>query len=285
MKFTIFSFFIVIFANSPIKSLKAQVLSLDKFLCQTKTPLICGHRGGYYPQFAENSLPVFDLINKAMGDSYFILEIDIRESADGVLIVTHDDNLLRTAGLDKSVKEMTFKKLKELKLVNAKGNATHTYMLTFDEVLFWAQDKKVFFMLDNKINKWEKILEMLKLYNMTDRCCLLTFNATAFNEASKIIDKTLISVLVTNYEELVNFRTYKLKHALLMAYVTTNTPEEILNELVKEGNFILSDPREVWNGIITVPEKTYYDNFSNKLHLNILVTDFPIEVNRYFRQK
>jgi glycerophosphoryl diester phosphodiesterase len=55
-------------------------------------PLVIGHRG--YAQFApENTIPSFDL---AMAAGVDLVELDCRQSKDGVLVVIHDPELRRT---------------------------------------------------------------------------------------------------------------------------------------------------------------------------------------------
>lgn len=60
----------------------------------------------------ENSLASF---RKAAEEGYAI-ENDIHLTADGEVIVFHDNNLIRMCGIDKAPEEMTLKELKKLKL-------------------------------------------------------------------------------------------------------------------------------------------------------------------------
>src|SRR5258707_2443070 len=61
-------------------------------LLASKRPLVIGHRG--YAQFApENTFPSFEMAVAAGAD---LIELDYRQSKDGVLMVIHDPELSRT---------------------------------------------------------------------------------------------------------------------------------------------------------------------------------------------
>lgn len=61
----------------------------------------------------ENSLSALEA---AIAAGHSVLEIDIRATADGVLVLMHDDSLLRMTGLDQPVESMTSADLSWLRL-------------------------------------------------------------------------------------------------------------------------------------------------------------------------
>lgn len=70
-------------------------------LLASKRPLVIGHRG--YARFApENTLPSFELGIEAGAD---LIELDCRQSKDGVLMVIHDPDLNRTTDARKRWKQ------------------------------------------------------------------------------------------------------------------------------------------------------------------------------------
>ncbi len=84
------------------------------------------HRGFHGEGAEENSVTAYE---RAIERGYGI-EIDIRFSRDGELVVFHDDTLARVCGVDKKVSELTVAELKELRL----GNTEET-IPTFKELL------------------------------------------------------------------------------------------------------------------------------------------------------
>lgn len=88
------------------------------------TPI--AHRGLHDSASPENSMSAFA---KAMNCGYAI-EMDIHMSADGEIVVFHDDNLKRITGCDRAICEMTLAELKQLKL-----SGTEETIPTFVEFL------------------------------------------------------------------------------------------------------------------------------------------------------
>lgn len=70
------------------------------------------HRGLHGEGRAENSLSAF----AAARDAGFGIELDVRLSKDGKMVVFHDDTLTRVAGIDKRVDELTLEELKACRL-------------------------------------------------------------------------------------------------------------------------------------------------------------------------
>lgn len=75
--------------------------------------LLIAHRGGVVDQQRiENNVPA---IQEAMQRGYWMLEVDIRESKDGHLVVHHDENFERFYGDPRKVAELTWEEMKQLK--------------------------------------------------------------------------------------------------------------------------------------------------------------------------
>lgn len=74
------------------------------------------HRGlhGLLDNTPENSLNAF----KRAVELGFAIEIDIHLTADGEVVVFHDDTLSRVCGVDSRVEDKTLSQLKELRLLN-----------------------------------------------------------------------------------------------------------------------------------------------------------------------
>lgn len=73
---------------------------------------IVAHRG-YSSRFPENTLAAFRGAADAGAD---YVELDVRQTKDGVLVVMHDSSLLRTAGLDRDVCDVTYDEIRDLKV-------------------------------------------------------------------------------------------------------------------------------------------------------------------------
>lgn len=72
------------------------------------------HRGLFNTSTPENSLGAFQ---KCI-DSNVPIELDIHILKDDCLVVFHDDNTKRLTGLDAKLKDLTFKEIENLNLLN-----------------------------------------------------------------------------------------------------------------------------------------------------------------------
>lgn len=74
---------------------------------------LIAHRGGVVDdQRIENSLPAVD---EAVNRGYWMLEVDVRESKDGHLVVHHDPNFWKFYKDKRKVADMTWDEIKELR--------------------------------------------------------------------------------------------------------------------------------------------------------------------------
>ncbi|MHC2454683.1 glycerophosphoryl diester phosphodiesterase [Rhizobium leguminosarum] len=90
---------------------------IDHIADPSRSCAIVAHRGAWH-QAPENSLAA---IENAIASGYDIVEVDIRQSADGVLFILHDDTLERMAGIDRIPEEMTIAEITSLRLRMADG--------------------------------------------------------------------------------------------------------------------------------------------------------------------
>ncbi len=86
------------------------MFKLEDVYTSGKRPVVTAHRGfsGKYP---ENTLSAFDAAYKSGVD---IIEFDVRESADGEIMVMHDTSVDRTTNGSGQINELNFKDLRKL---------------------------------------------------------------------------------------------------------------------------------------------------------------------------
>lgn len=71
---------------------------------------ISSHRGNSYLA-PENTLPAIEYAIDADSD---YCEIDVRQTKDGVIVLLHDESLLRTAGIDKAIQSLLYEEITDL---------------------------------------------------------------------------------------------------------------------------------------------------------------------------
>ncbi len=112
----------------------AQILQI--YHDQPNTVLVAAHRGGHR-HVPENSLAAID---EAIAAGAHIVELDVRQTKDGVLVLMHDKDLDRTTTGTGAVKEHTFEQLSALKLTH-QGVPTDHGIATLEQALSRAKDR------------------------------------------------------------------------------------------------------------------------------------------------
>ncbi|WP_207425743.1 glycerophosphodiester phosphodiesterase family protein [Pedobacter sp. SYSU D00535] len=126
----------------------------------SKQVLVACHRGGDWHNFPENSL---ESIRSAINIGADFVEIDVRKTRDGKLILMHDRSLERTTTGTGLVKDKTYQEICLLRLRDKHKNETPYLIPTLEEALMLMKDK-VFIKVDkyNEENIRNEIVEVLK---------------------------------------------------------------------------------------------------------------------------
>lgn len=150
------------------------------------------HRGLHDSEKAENSLSAFAAA-KEMG---FGIELDIRLSKDGELVVFHDDNLSRIVGKEGKVADFTAEELSKMKLLGTKDGIP-----TLKEVLKLI-DGAVPLLIEMKMNNGEsgvpeKLVEEIDGYK--GEFIVESFNPLALRTLKKMRPDILRGILSVEY--------------------------------------------------------------------------------------
>jgi glycerophosphoryl diester phosphodiesterase len=79
--------------------------------------IVIGHRGSPH-EALENSWSAFE---KAIEAGAQRIELDVQQTKDGELVVVHDENLLRTAGVDAEIIDLNGEEIRKIKLNNGEA--------------------------------------------------------------------------------------------------------------------------------------------------------------------
>lgn len=115
------------------------------------------HRGGIIPGYPENTLVAY---RNALSLGADVIEIDLRGTKDGEIVILHDETLDRTTDGTGKVTEYS---LRELKKLNAGGGES---IPTYKEVLGLISGSGVKLLLDIKISA---ILDKSKVVRLTEQ--------------------------------------------------------------------------------------------------------------------
>ena len=133
--------------------------------------LIIAHRGDWRSA-PENSLHAFQ---SCIDAGYDMVEVDVRKTSDGVLVVMHDETVNRTTEGVGKVSELTAKQVTSLRLRNACGRVTDygECVPTFEQVLLLCKDKVVIH-LDKGYDLFREVYALTEKYGMTHQVMFKT---------------------------------------------------------------------------------------------------------------
>lgn len=134
--------------------------------------LLQAHRTGDRPGAAENSIGA---MQASLDDGALFMEMDVAKTADGVLILMHDDTVDRTTNGTGVVSEMTYAEISELQLVDVDGQVLDEGVPTFADALSFL-DGRGFAQVDLKDTSFEEISETLVAANAVDRSIVITYS-------------------------------------------------------------------------------------------------------------
>src|SRR6478672_9963599 len=112
----------------------------QNFLTQHSTPLpktkhklvVIAHRGSHL-KVPENTLAAYENAIKEGAD---YVEVDLRTTKDGYLIIMHDESITRMTGIKGQIKDLNYSDIRNLKLNPAVKSDTTTYHIPeFADVL------------------------------------------------------------------------------------------------------------------------------------------------------
>ncbi len=223
-------------------------LNLATCICnpECNDKLVIGHRGaGTLSSFApENTLPSLLLAWKMGAD---IVEIDVRDTVDGVPILMHDSSLYRTTNGRGLVANLTLKEIKTLKIITHKHFKSLPQIPTLKETLHSLRNKLII-CIDIKSSDIFHLVEIIKEEQMLHAVFLLIDN---IEEGIKARNSHVSITLVPKIKTIADIDRY-LKHLSPICAVEIKyqdaTPE-IVKYVHSKGIKILMDALGPWEFI------------------------------------
>lgn len=135
-----------------------------------QTYRLIAHRGGVVDSVhAENSLPALEA---AIQQGYWMAEIDLRLTKDGVFVLHHDRTFKEHFGVDKPATAMNWAEISMLR--NARSGSR---VITLEEALRTCRGKMQV-MIDNKIAgndtlMFRQVIRLLEKYNLLEQALMI----------------------------------------------------------------------------------------------------------------
>ena len=161
---------------------------------------VSAHRGASY-MYPENTLASF-VGAKRLGADY--IELDVHKSLDGKLVIVHDDNLKRVAGINKKVENMTYDEIKTVDVGSFfKDEFKNERIPLLSEALEFARENNIRLIIEIKKGKEnndieQDVIDLVNEYNFKNRCVIASLNYGVI-ENVKTIDPSFKTVYILGF--------------------------------------------------------------------------------------
>ncbi|MHA3065322.1 glycerophosphodiester phosphodiesterase [Lacticaseibacillus saniviri] len=163
---------------------------------------ILGHRGETYDHtqgIVEHSFASYD---RAVADGADYIELDLRQSSDGVLVVSHDETTKRLTGIADDIQSTPWSQLQRLLI------SKQEHLHSFEQILTrYARNPKVRFMIethsvDGVLSMELRLVELVKKYGLTSRVYYESFVPNSLARLKALQPQVLVMLLVNGGSDL-----------------------------------------------------------------------------------
>ena len=256
---------------------------LRRILYQTSdTVYVCSHRAVHLTlsddDYPENSMTA---IKVAIANKIDLFECDVRNTIDGVLVLMHDATVDRTTNGTGTLNKLYYADVKKLKLKNYTSNALTTDTIpTFKQVLATSKNQ-IFITLD--IDGKAPVADVLKMVQDMDMVDNVMFFTSSQTDVSYLISNGAI-VMPSCYNNN-TYGTYIQNNLKPLIFQADNSGynEEWIS--MKTGNVKIYDNVYLLNSTLPTSDNWAQLNADLQNGVNIVQTDYPIEMLAYLKSK
>lgn len=277
---------------------KFTVLSLEQKTSNLKNPkedyvLVASHRGNWQ-NHPENSLAA---IQSCIDLGVDIVEIDVRKTKDGHLVLMHDSDVNRTTNGTGSVNSKTLAEIKQLLLVNRNGRLSTERVPTLKEAMELAKGK-IIVMIDKANDSFSITHEILKETETVSQALFLEFYD--YDEVIPAMSKSLFenSLYVPRVKETKGNKEKYLKPfieneaaaAVELRFSTTNSHTLSVIPQLKEANISIwmtalqNDMVAGYTDQVSLTNPDLGWGKCIELGANVIMTDYPENLINYLNE-
>jgi len=130
------------------------------------------------------------------------IETDVQMTKDGVLVLFHDEDMMRLTGVEGKISDYTYKQLAALDVIGGADMDMTGKIPTFEEFLKEFANEDMSFVIEIKQNGIEKqIIEMLDKYEMFNKNTkIISFNIEHLQNVRKHSKDYELGYLVREYD-------------------------------------------------------------------------------------
>lgn len=223
---------------------------------------VVGHRGDPINAPEET----FQSIDMAFSQGANYVELDLHESQDGVLVISHDRNLKRVTGVDTIVSQNTFAKLSTLKMSN--GEPVHSVEQLFQH---YQNNPNAKFLIETKKTKKgnpqdmeAKLVALIQKYHLQKRIMVHSFSLPSLINMQKLMPE-IPRIFIVGSLKRISFESFKYADGI-------NISSELVTPTIIKQLHYLHQKVYVWN---EMAENQATWNWLVNLDVDGVVTNYP----------
>lgn len=213
MKYRLLYILLILISYNPIIAQSSNISNSHKLdNIHNNSIKVVAHRGDWR-NAPENSLPA---ISYSITMGIDMVEIDIRQTKDGHLVLMHDTSIDRTTKAKGLVKDYTLAQLKELYLVDGIGALTPYKIPTLEEAL--------------NLTKGQIMVNLDKSYEIIDKCVAIAKKTNTLDQIVFKANKTRQQFQADwgEYKDIINF--------MPIIKLTNPNAKEVIKDYIEYGN-------------------------------------------------
>ena len=215
------------------------------------------------------------------------MEIDLRYSKDGRIVLNHDATLDRTTTGTGPVADRTLQELKSLRLKDSEGNVTEHRMSTLDEALEWARGKTIL-ILDKKELPVEVCVRKIEEHRAEAYAMVMAYSFQEVAACHNLNKNIMMEVMIGDRKRFREFDETGVPWSRVIAFVGHTPPEnkELLNMIHAKGACCMAGTsrnldrtlRNISEADLASLERQYRARL--EFGIDLIETDLPIQVGR-----
>lgn len=240
---------------------------------------ISAHRGGGdMAGYPENCLESIQMLSKQV---HTWMEIDIRETADGVLLLMHDEQVDRTTNGTGRVIDLNADDIQSLLLKDNFGQLTTFHPPTLEQVLRWNESERstVFFLDIKQGVDYRDVIEVVRRTNQTPYVIAIVYNFDQAEAFRRLDHDIVISAPIRGMDEWMRFKDTGLDKDLMMAFTGTRRSDpRLIDTLHAHGMMtILGTMGNIDQQAAARGKRIYQEIYESGI--DVISTDRPLDVH------
>lgn len=195
--------------------------------------LVSAHRGGPADGLPENAL---ETLQATLARVPAMVEIDVAQSADGVLFLMHDDRLERTTTGQGFADAAHWDQLKTLRLKDGDGDITAFAPPKFSDVLAWSKSRTIVQVDFKRSARYENVIDEIYRQGAEDRVILIAYSMASARKLHSLAPDMMISLSINSQSELNKAVAAGVPENRLIAFTGTQATRPRLLTLLDRRN-------------------------------------------------